>query len=333
MVVASVAATPAGAAIVTRPAQPLGRMFSRLARVHRSDRAAAQPRCLLLRLPDARWYNRTMSTAVPHGGYSYNMPSAPPDSWRSYDPHDPDPGYYEFDWISARHPDLYHRFALSTVGLMDELETLVDLSGLEVVDIGAGTGRSTVPAAKKATHVCAIDPYRSVAEFGRNEVKNEGLTNVTYVQGECSSLPLRDRSVDVALSAHAVIDWQEAYRVLKPDGWLIVMACVPGSGFGDLTEVLAPVFPEFAPELPPREWFDPGFPPHDSELDGETWNGIPVDGMRIHDFTYVNDYGDPNEAAAILGRIYGPEAEDFTRDNGKSSFVQRLRIYYGQIHK
>jgi hypothetical protein len=26
----------------------------------------------------------------------------------------PQPGYFQFDWISARHPDLYHRFELST---------------------------------------------------------------------------------------------------------------------------------------------------------------------------------------------------------------------------
>jgi hypothetical protein len=41
----------------------------------------------------------------------------------------PDPGYGEFDWLSARHPDLYHRFALSTEGLMAELSTIFDLAG------------------------------------------------------------------------------------------------------------------------------------------------------------------------------------------------------------
>jgi SAM-dependent methyltransferase len=274
-----------------------------------------------------------LSTTEPHEGYSYHMRSAPPDSWRSYDPHDPDPGYFEFDWISARHPDLYHRFALSTVGLMDELEKLLDLSGLDVVDIGAGTGRATIAAAKKAKHVYAIDAYRSVVEYGQNEVRNEGLTNVTYVQGDCSHLPLRDQSVDAALCAWAPIDVQETYRVLKPDGWIVYLTCAPGSLFGDLSDVLSPVFPDFASEIAPREWFDPDFPSQDSELGDETWNGIPVKGMRIHDFTYVDDYGDPNEAASILGRIYGPEAEKHIRDHRRSSVARRLRIYYGQIAK
>jgi ubiquinone/menaquinone biosynthesis C-methylase UbiE len=129
------------------------------------------------------------------------MLAAPPDAWRVYDSQKPEPGYFEFDWISARHPDLYHRFALSTVGLMDELGKLVDLAGLDVVDIGAGTGRATLAAAKTAKHVYAIDAYRSVVEYGSNEVGKEGLTNIAYLEGDSAALPLKDRSVDVALCA------------------------------------------------------------------------------------------------------------------------------------
>ena len=80
-----------------------------------------------------------------HAGY--DVPAAAPDAWRSYDEQDPLPGYFEFDWLSSRHPDLYHRFALSTVGLMDELDRLVDLTGLGVVDVAAGTGRSAAASA------------------------------------------------------------------------------------------------------------------------------------------------------------------------------------------
>jgi ubiquinone/menaquinone biosynthesis C-methylase UbiE len=66
-------------------------------------------------------------------------------------PGDPNPGYFEFDWLSARHPDLYDRFALSTVGLMHELRSVVDLTGLIVCDVGAGTGRSALGAAETAS--------------------------------------------------------------------------------------------------------------------------------------------------------------------------------------
>ena len=53
------------------------------------------------------------------------LEAAPLDDWRIYDEHDPVPGYFDLDWFSAYHPDLYHKFSLSTEGLMDELEKLV----------------------------------------------------------------------------------------------------------------------------------------------------------------------------------------------------------------
>src|SRR5512135_2574669 len=83
----------------------------------------------------------------------YKLPAAPADSWRIYDEDNPIPGYFQFDWLSSRHPDLYYRFALSTTGLMEKLHTLIDLTGSSVVDIGAGTGRSAIGAARKAKQV------------------------------------------------------------------------------------------------------------------------------------------------------------------------------------
>jgi hypothetical protein len=44
--------------------------------------------------------------------------AAPPGSWRVYDSAAPDPGYFEFDWITARYPDLYDAFARSTAVLV-----------------------------------------------------------------------------------------------------------------------------------------------------------------------------------------------------------------------
>ena len=44
-------------------------------------------------------------------GAGYKIPAAPVDSWRSFDVNNPDPGFFQFDWLSARHPDLYDRFA------------------------------------------------------------------------------------------------------------------------------------------------------------------------------------------------------------------------------
>ncbi len=135
------------------------------------------------------------------------------------------------------------------------------------------------------------------------------------------------------MCAWAELDYQEAYRVLQPDGWLVVMGCAPGALFGEMTDVLSSVYPAFITEVAPRAWFAPDCPPHDTVITERSWQGIPVHQRRIHDFTYVADFGDPNELAAMLGRIYGPVAERYVRDHGQSTFAYRLRIEYGQVAK
>lgn len=164
----------------------------------------------------------------------YNLRPAPIDSWRVYNEKSPEPGYFEFDWLSARHPDLYHRFALASIGVMQELDTLVDLTGLVVVDIGAGTGRSTVPIARKARWVIALDAWASVVAYGKLQVEAEGLRNATYVIGDSARLPLHNASVDAIVCVWATLQFEEAYRVLKPNGHLIQVGSAPGSLCGEL---------------------------------------------------------------------------------------------------
>ena len=262
----------------------------------------------------------------------YSLKAAPLDVWRVYDESGPVPGYFDFDWLSAYHPDLYHMFSLSTEGLMDELEEIVDLSDLVVVDIGAGTGRATIRASEKAKHVYAIDAYRSVVDFGRDLIKQLDLRNVDYIQADGADIPLQDNSVDVCLHSWAIMDHNESYRVLKPHGLLVSLGPAPGSLCGELTAPLAREYPDLIKIVAPLESFDPHCPPAESEADA--WADIPLVGpARFHDFTYVADYGDATEAAAILGRLYGPRAKSYIRHQARSTLAWRLRVTVARVAK
>ena len=262
----------------------------------------------------------------------YSLEAASLDEWRVYDQHDPVPGYFDFDWLSAYHPDLYHEFSLSTEGLMDELEKLVDLSDLVVADIGAGTGRAAIRASERAKHVYAIDVYRSVVDFGRDLVQERGLQNLHYVQGDGAAIPLPDNTVDASLHSWAIVDHKEAYRVLKPCGLLISLGPAPGSLCGELTATLAGEYPELIKSVASLEWFTPNCPPTESEMD--VWADIPlIAPASIHDFTYVADYGDRTEAAAIVGRLYGPKAKSYMLDRAQSTLAWRLRVTVARIRK
>ncbi len=264
----------------------------------------------------------------------YEVEAAPLDAWRNYDEHNPIPGYFQFDWLSSRHPDLYHKFALSSVGLMSELEKQLDLTGLEVIDIGAGTGRTTLAAAKKAKKVTAVDAFGSVLFFNRKLAVGAGIENVTYIRGDSAHLPLREDSMDASICAWAIIDHSEAYRLLRPGGYMIDLIPAPGMLCGELTPLLADVYPAIITEVAPAPQFDPARPASDSVIEADTWEGVPVIAPTLlHEFTYVADYGDCLEAAAILGRLYGPTARRYMLDRQKSTLSWRLQIIINRVKK
>jgi len=265
--------------------------------------------------------------------YSYDMQAAPPDAWRIYDPVNPDPGYGEFDWISARHPDLYHRYALTTIGLMEQFVQLVDLSGLEVLDIGAGTGQSTIGAARKARHVTAVDVYRAVVDFGRSAVRDAGLTNVTYLVGERSQLPVPDDSMDAVICAWAELDHREAARVLKHGGILALLGPAPGNMKGELTATLAAGRP-VPGGIAPIAHLEPRRPPESTVIDQDQWAGVSIlGGLHRYEFSYVADYGTVENAAAIHGRILGPAAANYLTDRAQATIRWRLMCQYARVDK
>jgi SAM-dependent methyltransferase len=260
--------------------------------------------------------------------------AAPLDAWRSYDPLHPVPYYFDFDWISARHPDLYHRFAQTSAALMQELKSLVDLTGLDVIDVGAGTGRSAMAAARSAKSVTAVDIYESVILYAKEQVRLAGLNNLSYVRGNRDHLPFADNAFDALINSWAELNGSEAYRVLKPGGILIRLGAPLDALGGELTATLAEEFPIHIRPGAPDAWFDPACPAEDSQFDDPFWNGLPVTlPIFRHDFTTVADYGDTQEAAAIFGRLYGPKARQYFLDRQQSHFTSRLRIEWGRVDK
>ena len=271
------------------------------------------------------------------GDASYGVGSAPVDAWREYDVEHPDPPYFAFDTLSARHPDLYDRFALSSDGHMQELQKLVDLTDMVVCDVGAGTGRSARAAAAIARQVIAVDRYEAVARFGEDRTREAGIRNVIYKVADRAHLPLDDSSVDAVIACMAGLDEEEAFRVVRSGGWIVKMTTpMPEAACGELTRTLTkanPVLRRLIPEPAPDEWFESNYPASDiaEPVPDEHANRV-LGGVRhTHDFTYTGEYGSREELAALVGRIYGPAAADYVRERRRSSLSWRLRIEYVQV--
>lgn len=102
----------------------------------------------------------------------------------------------------------------------------------EVLDLACGTGRFTIPIARKAKRVVGLDFSAAMIQKGFEKVMKEGLSNkIEFSQGDMESLPFSDHSFDVVTCMLALMHipissrirvFMEVSRVLKPRGRMIV---------------------------------------------------------------------------------------------------------------
>lgn len=208
----------------------------------------------------------------------------------------------------------------------------MDLDGLRILDVGAGTGRSALGLADTARHVVAVDAYSSVVEYGTQVVRDAGASNVTYLRGHRSHLPIGNDSMDAVVCCWAELDRVEAARVLKPGGLLVQMGGHPDEP-GELAPILADEFPNLVPPVAQDLESTPNSEPLDVDLPARGWRDVRLSNnvLHAHDFTFTADYGTVGEAAAIIGRIFGPRAAAYLGDRRQSSVWSRLRIWYGWV--
>ncbi len=99
-----------------------------------------------------------------------------------------------------------------------------------VADLGAGEGMISQLLAERAKKVFCIDSSKSMVRLGTDLAKKKNLANLFYKQGDIEEVPLTDKSVDLALMSQSLHHAQhpkkaleEAYRILKPSGQLVVL--------------------------------------------------------------------------------------------------------------
>ena len=101
---------------------------------------------------------------------------------------------------------------------------------VRIADLGAGEGLISQLLARRAEQVTCIDNSPKMVEFGRELAKKNGFSNLEYQLGDIEKVPLDNESVDLALlsqalhhAQHPETAVQEAFRILKPGGELIII--------------------------------------------------------------------------------------------------------------
>lgn len=101
---------------------------------------------------------------------------------------------------------------------------------IKIADLGAGEGLISQLLANRAEQVICVDNSPKMVEFGSELAEKNGFGNLSYKLGDIEEVPLKDDSVDLALLSQALHHAQhpqkaveEAYRILKPGGQLIII--------------------------------------------------------------------------------------------------------------
>ncbi|MDX6368697.1 MAG: hypothetical protein QOG93_199 [Gaiellaceae bacterium] len=207
-------------------------------------------------------------------------------------------------WASGDYPSMVERFLLP-LG-----PRLVDAcgvgAGMRVLDVAAGTGNASIPAAQRGAQVTASDLTPELLEAGRRRADAEG-SQLEWVEADAERLPFDDESFDVVMSSigamfaphhQAVAD--ELVRVCRPGGTFGLLSWTPEGMIGALFRTMGPFAPPPpAGAQPPPLW---GSEEHVRELFGNRvdFRTLTREMLEITSFEQPHDYGDHFKA------FYGP---------------------------
>ncbi len=125
--------------------------------------------------------------------------------------------------------------------------------GMRVLDVAAGTGNASIPAAEAGADVTASDLTPELLEAGRGHAEAKGL-ELEWQEADAENLPFDDGSFDVVMSSigamfapHHQEVADELVRVCRPGGKIGLLSWTPEGMIGALFRTIGP----FAPPPPP----------------------------------------------------------------------------------
>jgi ubiquinone/menaquinone biosynthesis C-methylase UbiE len=203
--------------------------------------------------------------------------------------------------------------------------------GMQILDLGCGDGTTALPAAKLGADVLGVDIARNLVEAGNRRVKEMGLTNCRFEEGDATNLhELQDQSFDLVVSIfgamfapkpHDVA--REMVRVTRPGGRIVMGNWIPNDP--TLVAQILKISSAYAPP-PPEGFVSPmtwGIESNVIERFGGA--GVPKEKISFVRDTYTFNF--PNTPSELVGefrKYYGPTMNAFeaAEKNGRAADLQ-----------
>ena len=106
------------------------------------------------------------------------------------------------------------------------IDEIINVDGLDLLDLGAGTGRLTLLLAPRVKSIRAFDASAEMLRVCRERLIASGLANWQVDVADHRQLPVQDHSFDLVVSGWSVSYlsvWNQANGTIELDKWLVEM--------------------------------------------------------------------------------------------------------------
>jgi SAM-dependent methyltransferase len=185
---------------------------------------------------------------------------------------------------------------------------LVEATGISprdrVLDVAAGSGNASFPAADVGADVVASDLSPALLAAGRARDAGE---RITWTEADAEALPFDDASFDAVISCvgimfapHHRAAADELVRVARPGARIGLLSWTPEGFVGQMFATMKPYAPAPPPGVqPPPLW---GTEDHVRELLGDRVQDVVVERRRLH----VDRFASSGEFREFFKARYGP---------------------------
>ncbi len=207
-------------------------------------------------------------------------------------------------WASGDYPAV----AREVVG--DLGPVLVEAAGIapgqRVLDVAAGSGNASIPAALTGAEVVASDLTPELFPAGEQAAAEAGV-RLDWREADAEALPFADGEFDAVLSClgvmfapHHQASADELVRVTRPGGTIGLLSWTPGGFIGQMFATMKPYAPPPpAGASPPPLWGDED---HVRELLGERSEVLSVERREL----VVDHFPTPQDFLDYFKTRYGP---------------------------
>lgn len=188
--------------------------------------------------------------------------------------------------------------------------TLVEAAGIapgqRVLDVAAGSGNVSIPAARLGADVTASDLSPDLLARGKAAADAAGLS-LAWEEADAENLPYDDAAFDAVLSCvgvmfapHHQAAADELVRVTRPGGTIGLISWTPEGFIGQMFAAMKPYAPPPPPGAqPPPLW---GSEDHVGELFGDRVDNLRMERRAVH----VPIFGSGAEFRDFFKANYGP---------------------------